>query len=116
MEPCGEIQDKTIKNIINSKAKLLELEQIITKNDENKVLSIEHIRHLSKLKSVGISKTLDICNNRRVLNEVQKIYYKLLNQSDISEPLKCTLFVMKSQGIYIIFFVFLMRVMVMSVI
>ena len=54
------MQDKTIKNMINSKAKLIELEQIITKNDKNKVLSIEHIRNLLKLNSVGNSKTLDI--------------------------------------------------------
>ena len=60
MEPCREIQAKTIKNIINSKAKLIELEQIITKNDKNKVLSIEHIRNLLKLNSVGNSKTLGI--------------------------------------------------------
>ena len=44
MGPCGEMQDKTIKKLINSKAKLIRLEQIITKNDKNKVLSIEHIR------------------------------------------------------------------------
>ena len=107
--------DKTIKNILNSKARLIELEQIITKNDKNKVLSIEHIINLSKLNSVGNSKTLDIWNTRRILNELQKTYYGLLDQSDLSEPLKCTLLFMKLQSLCILFLEFLIIAMVMSV-
>ena len=84
----GRCKVKLQKNIIYSEAKLLELEQIITKNDRNMVLFIEHVRNLSKLYSVANSKTLDIDNAKRVLDELRKTYYKLLEQYDLSETLK----------------------------
>ena len=52
------------------------------------VLFIEHLRNLSKLNSVANSKTLDIDNAKRVLDELRKTYYKLLDQYDLSETLK----------------------------
>ena len=82
------MQGKTIKNIINSEAKLLELEQIITKNDRYIVLFIEHLRNLSRLNSVANSKTLDIDNAKKVLDQLRKTYYQLLDQYDLSETLK----------------------------
>ena len=86
--PGGEMQGKTIKNIINSEAKLLELEQIITKNDRYMVLFIEHLRNLSRLNSVANSKILDIDNAKKVLDQLRKTYYQLLDQYDLSETLK----------------------------
>ena len=84
----GRCKVKLQKNIIYSEAKLLELEQIITKNDRNMVLFIEHVRNLSKLYSVANSKTLDMDNARKILNELWKTYYKLLDQYDLSDTLK----------------------------
>jgi len=82
------MQGKTIKNTINSEAKLLELEKIITKNDRYMVLFIEHLRNLSRLNSIANSKTLNIDNAKKVLDQLRKTYYKLLDQYDLSETLK----------------------------
>ena len=51
-------------------------------------LFIDHLRNFSKLNSVANSKTLDIDNAKRVLDELRKTYYKLLDQYDLSETLK----------------------------
>ena len=52
------------------------------------VLFIEHIRNLSRLNSVKDSKILDIDNAKKVLDQLRKTYYKLLDKYDLSETLK----------------------------
>ena len=86
--PSGDIQGKTIKNIISSEDKLKELEELIKNNGDYMVLYTDHLRNLSKLNEIANMKILDIDDAKCVLNKLRNTYYKLLDQYDLSETIK----------------------------